>query len=188
MPSNANRQFLDFEKPIKDLIETIEKYKHDEEKTKVDMSEPIRKLEESILEKRKEITQRLSGWQRVQLSRHPDRPYTTKYIEKMTTNFLELFGDRNVKDDKAMIGGFASLGGETVMIVGQQKGINTKMRQMRNFGMANPEGYRKALRLMKLAEKFNKPVITLIDTPGAFPGLEAEERDRGKPLQEIFMK
>ena len=170
MPSNANRQFLDFEKPIKDLIETIEKYKHDSEKNKMDMSEPIRQLEESILQKRKEITQHLTSWQRVQLSRHPDRPYTMKYIDKMTSCFLELYGDRNVKDDKAMIGGFANLDGETVMLVGQQKGINTKMRQMRNFGMANPEGYRKALRLMKLAEKFNKPVITLIDTPGAFPG------------------
>ncbi len=182
MPSNANRQFLDFEKPIRDLIDTIEKYKNDAEKTKVDMSEPIQKLEESILEKRKEITQSLSSWQRVQLSRHPDRPYTMKYIDKMTTNFVELFGDRNVKDDKAMVGGFASIDGETVMIIGQQKGINTKMRQMRNFGMANPEGYRKALRLMKLAEKFNKPVITLIDTPGAFPGLEAEERGQGEAI------
>ena len=182
MPSNINRQFLDFEKPIKDLIDTIEKYKNDAEKTKVDMSEPIQKLEESILEKRKEITEKLTSWQRVQLSRHPDRPYTQKYIEKMTTNFVELYGDRNVKDDKAMVGGFASLDGETVMIIGQQKGINTKMRQLRNFGMANPEGYRKALRLMKLAEKFNKPVITLIDTPGAFPGLEAEERGQGEAI------
>ncbi|HLF45935.1 MAG TPA: acetyl-CoA carboxylase carboxyltransferase subunit alpha [Chitinophagaceae bacterium] len=182
MPSNQNRQFLDFEKPIKDLIDTIEKYKHDSEKTKVDMSEPIQKLEESILEKRKEITAKLSSWQKVQLSRHPDRPYTNKYINNMTSNFVEFFGDRNVKDDKAMIGGFASLEGETVMIIGQQKGINTKMRQLRNFGMANPEGYRKALRLMKLAEKFNKPVITLIDTPGAFPGLEAEERGQGEAI------
>ncbi len=182
MPSNANRQFLDFEKPIKDLIDTIEKYKQDTEKTKVDMSEPIQKLEQSILEKRKEITEKLTSWQRVQLSRHPDRPYTLKYIEKMTTNFVELYGDRNVKDDKAMIGGFASIDGETVMIIGQQKGINTKMRQMRNFGMANPEGYRKALRLMRLAEKFNKPVVTLIDTPGAFPGLEAEERGQGEAI------
>jgi acetyl-CoA carboxylase carboxyl transferase subunit alpha len=182
MPSNSNRQFLDFEKPIKDLIETIEKYKIDAEKTKVDMSEPIQKLEESILQKRKEITEKLTSWQRVQLSRHPDRPYTLKYIEKMATDFVELFGDRNVKDDKAIVGGFASLNGETVMIIGQQKGINTKMRQMRNFGMANPEGYRKALRLMRLAEKFNKPVITLIDTPGAFPGLEAEERGQGEAI------
>jgi len=124
----------------------------------------------------------LSSWQRVQLSRHPDRPYTLKYIDKMTTNFIELFGDRNVKDDKAMVGGFATIGDETVMIIGQQKGINTKTRQHRNFGMANPEGYRKALRLMKLAEKFNKPVITLIDTPGAYPGLEAEERGQGEAI------
>ena len=182
MPSNANRQFLDFEKPIKDLIETIEKYKHDAEKNKMDMSEPIRQLEESILQKRKEITEHLTSWQRVQLSRHPDRPYTMKYIEKMTKCFLELYGDRNVKDDKAMIGGFANLEGETVMLIGQQKGINTKMRQMRNFGMANPEGYRKALRLMKLAEKFNKPIVTLIDTPGAYPGLEAEERGQGEAI------
>src|SRR5687768_10425791 len=182
MPSDANRQFLDFEKPIKDLIDEIEKLKHTAEKTKVDMSDAIQKMEASILEKRKEITQNLSSWQRVQMSRHPDRPYTLKYIEKMTTNFVELYGDRNVKDDKAMVGGFASLDGETVMFVGQQKGINTKMRQMRNFGMANPEGYRKALRLMKLAEKFNKPVVTLIDTPGAFPGLEAEERGQGEAI------
>jgi acetyl-CoA carboxylase carboxyl transferase subunit alpha len=121
MPSNANRQFLDFEKPIKDLIETIEKYKHDAEKNKMDMTEPIRQLEESIAQKRKEITQHLTSWQRVQLSRHPDRPYTMKYIEKMTKCFLELYGDRNVKDDKAMIGGFANLDGETVMIVVSKK-------------------------------------------------------------------
>ncbi|MBM3415856.1 MAG: acetyl-CoA carboxylase carboxyltransferase subunit alpha [Bacteroidetes bacterium] len=182
MPTDANRQFLDFEKPIKDLIDEIQTMKHRQEKTKIDFTDSIQKLEAGILEKRKEITQSLSSWQRVQLSRHPDRPYTLKYIEKMTTNFVELFGDRNVKDDKAMVGGFASLDGETVMIIGQQKGINTKMRQMRNFGMANPEGYRKALRLMKLAEKFNKPIITLIDTPGAYPGLEAEERGQGEAI------
>jgi acetyl-CoA carboxylase carboxyl transferase subunit alpha len=182
MPTNANRQFLDFEKPIKDLIDEIQNMKHRQEKTKLDLSDTIKKLEDSIIGKRKEITHHLSSWQRVQLSRHPDRPYTLKYIEKMTTNFVELFGDRNVKDDKAMVGGFASLDGETVMIIGQQKGTNTKMRQMRNFGMANPEGYRKALRLMKLAEKFNKPVITLIDTPGAYPGLEAEERGQGEAI------
>lgn len=182
MPTNANRQFLDFEKPIKDLIEEIEHAKHRQEKTKIDMSDVIQRLDQSILEKRKEITHSLSSWQRVQLSRHPDRPYTLKYIDKMTSNFVELYGDRNVKDDKAMVGGFASLDGETVMIIGQQKGINTKMRQLRNFGMANPEGYRKALRLMRLAEKFNKPVITLIDTPGAFPGLEAEERGQGEAI------
>lgn len=182
MPSNANRQFLDFEKPVKDLIEEIEIAKHRQEKNKIDMSDVIQRLDQNILEKRKAITESLTSWQRVQLSRHPDRPYTMKYIEKMTENFVELFGDRNVKDDKAMVGGFATLNGETVMMIGQQKGINTKMRQMRNFGMPNPEGYRKALRLMKLAEKFNKPVITLIDTPGAFPGLEAEERGQGEAI------
>ncbi|HMR93613.1 MAG TPA: acetyl-CoA carboxylase carboxyltransferase subunit alpha [Chitinophagaceae bacterium] len=182
MPANNNRQFLSFEIPLKDLIDEIEIAKTRQEKNKIDQTETIRQLEQKILETRKEITQNLSSWQRVQLSRHPDRPYTTKYIQKMTDNFVELFGDRNVKDDKAMVGGFASLNGETVMIIGQQKGINTKMRQQRNFGMANPEGYRKALRLMKLAEKFNKPIITLIDTPGAFPGLEAEERGQGEAI------
>ncbi|MBC7874750.1 MAG: acetyl-CoA carboxylase carboxyltransferase subunit alpha [Ferruginibacter sp.] len=182
MPSDENRQFLDFEKPIKDLIDEIASMRHRQEKTKLDLSDTIKKLEQGILDKRKEITQNLSSWQRVQLSRHPDRPYTLKYIDKMMDNFVELYGDRNVKDDKAMVGGFASLAGETVMVIGQQKGINTKMRQMRNFGMANPEGYRKALRLMRLAEKFNKPVITLIDTPGAYPGLEAEERGQGEAI------
>ena len=182
MPTDANRQFLDFEKPIKDLIDEIANMRHRQEKTKLDLTDTILKLEQGILDKRKEITENLSSWQRVQLSRHPDRPYTLKYIDKMTENFVELYGDRNVKDDKAMVGGFASLGGETVMIIGQQKGINTKTRQMRNFGMANPEGYRKALRLMRLAEKFNKPVITLIDTPGAYPGLEAEERGQGEAI------
>ncbi len=182
MPTDSNRQFLDFEKPIKDLIEEIENMKHRQEKTKLDLGDTIEKLKATILDKRKEITSELSDWQRVQLSRHPDRPYTLKYIEKMTEHFIEMFGDRNVRDDKAMVGGFASLNGETVMFIGQQKGINTKTRQMRNFGMANPEGYRKALRLMKLAEKFNKPIITLIDTPGAFPGLEAEERGQGEAI------
>ena len=182
MPSNANRQFLDFEKPIKDLIDEIGNMQHRQEKTKLNLSDTIEKLEQTIIERRKDITENLTSWQRVQLSRHPDRPYTMKYIEKMTTNFVELYGDRNVKDDKAMVGGFASLDGETVMIIGQQKGINTKMRQLRNFGMANPEGYRKALRLMRLAEKFNKPIITLIDTPGAYPGLEAEERGQGEAI------
>jgi acetyl-CoA carboxylase carboxyl transferase subunit alpha len=182
MPSNANRQFLDFEKPIKDLIDEIERLKNTAEQKKIDYSEMITKLEQSIVDKRIEITQSLSSWQRVQLSRHPDRPYTLKYIQNMTTNFIELYGDRNVKDDKAMVGGFAQLDGQTVMIIGQQKGINTKTRQMRNFGMANPEGYRKALRLMRLAEKFNKPIITLIDTPGAYPGLEAEERGQGEAI------
>lgn len=182
MPSNANRQFLDFEKPIKDLIDEIERLKHISEHKKIDHSDTIARLEDNILEKRKEVTHNLTSWQRVQLSRHPDRPYTMKYIDKMTTNFVELHGDRNVKDDKAMVGGFCMIDGETVMVIGQQKGINTKMRQLRNFGMANPEGYRKALRLMKLAEKFNKPIVTLIDTPGAYPGLEAEERGQGEAI------
>lgn len=183
MPQDKNRQFLDFEKDIKELFEDIEKQKQLAEKNpKIDYSTSIRQLEDSVLEKRKEITQNLTPWQKVQLSRHPDRPYTMKYIQKIFDEFVELFGDRNVKDDKAMVGGLASLDGETVMVIGQQKGINTKMRQQRNFGMANPEGYRKALRLMKLAEKFNKPVITLIDTPGAYPGLEAEERGQGEAI------
>ncbi|MBN8836349.1 MAG: acetyl-CoA carboxylase carboxyltransferase subunit alpha [Sphingobacteriia bacterium] len=182
MPQYPNRQFIDFEQPIKTLYEEIEKLKNTAEKSKIDMSDSIQKLEAAIIHKRKEITEQLTPWQRVQLSRHPDRPYTHKYIEKIFTNFVELHGDRNVKDDKAMVGGFAQLDGETVMVVGQQKGINTRMRQLRNFGMANPEGYRKALRLMKLAEKFNKPVITFIDTPGAYPGLEAEERGQGEAI------
>ncbi len=183
MPQYPNRQFLDFENPIKEIYEQIEDTKKLAEKNpKIDYSATIEQLEASIVEKRKEITASLTAWQRVQLSRHPDRPYTMKYIQNMTTNFVELHGDRNVKDDKAMVGGFADLNGQTVMMIGQQKGINTKMRQLRNFGMANPEGYRKALRLMRLAEKFNKPVICLIDTPGAFPGLEAEERGQGEAI------
>lgn len=182
MPQDKNRQFLDFEKPIKELFDEIEKLKQTAEKTKVDLTDSINKLYAQVTERRREITAHLTPWQKVQLSRHPDRPYTMKYIEKMSDNFIELFGDRNVRDDKAMVGGLAQLDGETVMFVGQQKGTNTKMRQMRNFGMANPEGYRKALRLMKLAEKFNKPVITLIDTPGAFPGMEAEERGQGEAI------
>ena len=177
------RQFLDFEQPIKELYDQIEENKKLASKNPNGNYESIiNELEENILNKRKEITENLTPWQKVQLSRHPDRPYTLEYILKMFTNFLELHGDRNVRDDKAMIGGFAQLDGETVMVIGQQKGTNTKMRQMRNFGMANPEGYRKALRLIKLAEKFNKPIITLIDTPGAFPGLEAEERGQGEAI------
>ncbi|MBL7759349.1 MAG: acetyl-CoA carboxylase carboxyltransferase subunit alpha [Sediminibacterium sp.] len=183
MPQYPNRQFLDFEKPIKELYEQIDDTKKLAEKNpKIDYSATLKQLEDSIIDKRKEITEHLTPWQRVQLSRHPDRPYTLKYIEKMCTNFVELHGDRNVKDDKAMVGGFAQLDGETVMIIGQQKGVNTKMRQLRNFGMANPEGYRKALRLMRLAEKFNKPIIAMIDTPGAFPGPEAEERGQGEAI------
>ncbi len=182
MPELKNRQFLDFEKPIKDLYDQIELQKTSAEKSKTDASGAIKMLEDRILETKKHLTENVTPWQKVQLSRHPDRPYTLKFIEKMCTDFIELHGDRNVKDDKAMVGGFAKLGGETVMVIGQQKGINTKMRQLRNFGMANPEGYRKALRLMKLAEKFNKPIITLIDTPGAYPGLEAEERGQGEAI------
>ena len=182
MPLDKNRQFLDFEKPIKELFDEIEKLKLTAEKTKVNLTDSINKLYDQVTERRRDITAHLTPWQKVQLSRHPDRPYTMKYIEKMSDNFIELFGDRNVRDDKAMIGGFAQLDGQTVMFIGQQKGTNTKMRQMRNFGMANPEGYRKALRLMKLAEKFNKPIVTLIDTPGAFPGMEAEERGQGEAI------
>lgn len=183
MPEYPNRQFLNFEQPIKDLYEQIDQAKKLADKNpKVDYTSTIAQLQESILEKRKEITLQLTPWQRVQLSRHPDRPYTLKYIDKMFTNFIELHGDRNVGDDKAMVGGFAQIEGDTVMVIGQQKGTNTKMRQLRNFGMANPEGYRKALRLMKLAEKFDKPVITLIDTPGAYPGMEAEERGQGEAI------
>ena len=182
MPQLKNRQFLDFEKPIKDLYDQIEQLKLTQEKTRTDMSQAINALEQKVLETKKHITDTLTPWHRVQLSRHPDRPYTLKYIEKMCTNFVELHGDRNVRDDKAMVGGFAQLDGKTVMIIGQQKGNNTKTRQLRNFGMANPEGYRKALRLMKLAEKFNKPIVTLIDTPGAYPGLEAEERGQGEAI------
>ena len=182
MPQLQNRQFLDFEKPIKDLYDQIEQLKVTQEKSKTDMSGAIAQLETRIEETKKALTQNLTPWQRVQLSRHPDRPYTLKYIENMCSNFIELHGDRNMKDDKAMVGGFAQLGEDTIMIIGQQKGINTKTRQLRNFGMANPEGYRKALRLMKLAEKFNKPIVTLIDTPGAYPGLEAEERGQGEAI------
>lgn len=175
--------YLDFEEPIKSLEEQIEQTKEIGASTEVDMSDKIEELETVLYEKTKEIFSNLTPWQRVQLSRHPDRPYTLAYINAMTGGqFQELHGDRSVKDDKAMVGGFGLLDGKTVMFIGQQKGINTKMRQYRNFGMPNPEGYRKALRLMKLAEKFNKPIVTFIDTPGAFPGLEAEERGQGEAI------
>lgn len=182
MPELKNRQYLEFEKPIQELYEQIAQLEETQEKSETDMSTAINALEQKILEAKKDLTDNLTPWHRVQLSRHPDRPYTLKYIEKMCTDFVELHGDRNVKDDKAMVGGFARLGGKTVMVIGQQKGKDTKSRQYRNFGMANPEGYRKALRLMKLAEKFNKPIIALIDTPGAYPGLEAEERGQGEAI------
>ncbi len=174
---------LDFEEQIGELFEQLEKAKEIGEQSHVDVSTTIKELEERIVETRKKIYSNLTSWQRVQVSRHPERPYTLSYIEAITGgDFIELHGDRNVKDDKAMVGGFGSIDGQTVMFVGQQKGINTKMRQYRNFGMANPEGYRKALRLMRLAEKFNKPIVTLIDTPGAYPGLEAEERGQGEAI------
>lgn len=175
-------QFLDFEKPIEDLVAQLDKLKVLADKNKVDMSASVKELENTIENTRKEIYKNLTPWQRVQLSRHPDRPYTLYYINQICDKFTELFGDRNVGDDKAMVGGFAEINGEQVMIIGQQKGSNTKERQKRNFGMANPEGYRKALRLMKLAEKFDRPIITLIDTPGAYPGLEAEERGQGEAI------
>lgn len=177
-----NTTSFDFEKPIADLYVQLEKVKQASEKTKVDMSATIVELEKKIDSTRKKIYNNLTGWQRVQISRHPDRPYTLDYIAQMCEDFVELHGDRTVKDDPAIVGGFASIEGKTVMVIGHQKGRNTKDRQYRNFGMANPEGYRKALRLMKLAEKFNKPVICLIDTPGAFPGLEAEERGQGEAI------
>jgi acetyl-CoA carboxylase carboxyl transferase subunit alpha len=174
--------FLDFEKPIEELYKQIEKTKEIAEKTKVNMDTTIVELEGKIVDLKKKIYSELTPWQRVQLSRHPERPYTLYYIEQICESFIELHGDRNVKDDKAMIGGLGLIDGQSVMIIGQQKGINTKQRQYRNFGMANPEGYRKALRLMKMAEKFGKPIVTFIDTPGAFPGLEAEERGQGEAI------
>lgn len=175
--------YLDFEKPIQELDQELEKLKGVAEKSKVDMSAAIRELEGKIREKRVEVFSNLTPWQRVQVSRHPERPYTLAYIDSISNGtFMELHGDRTVGDDKAMVGGFGDVDGQTVMFIGQQKGINTKMRQIRRFGMANPEGYRKALRLMKLAEKFNKPIVTLIDTPGAYPGLEAEERGQGEAI------
>lgn len=181
--------YLEFEEPIKEIIEQLEQAKDLEDKSKVDVSKTTKALEKKLKEVRKEIYSNLTAWQRVQVSRHPDRPYTLGYIKAITDgNFLELHGDRNVKDDKAMVGGLGAIDGQSVMFIGQQKGINTKMRQYRNFGMANPEGYRKALRLMKLAEKFNIPVVSFIDTPGAFPGLEAEERGQGEAIARNLME
>jgi acetyl-CoA carboxylase carboxyl transferase subunit alpha len=182
---------LEFEKPIAELESKLADMKQLSDDSDDKVTEAIQALDNKITELKKETFENLTGWQRVQLSRHPDRPYTQDYIYEITTDFIELHGDRNVGDDKAMIGGLGTIEGQTFMIIGQQKGRNTKQRQMRNFGMANPEGYRKALRLMKMAEKFNKPVITFIDTPGAFPGLEAEERGQGEAiarnLKEMFM-
>jgi acetyl-CoA carboxylase carboxyl transferase subunit alpha len=182
---------LEFEKPIADLELKLQEMKDLAKGRNIDLSADIQSLEDKIQILKKETFQNLTRWQRVQLSRHADRPYALDYIYEITNDFIEIHGDRTVKDDKAMIGGLGDIDGRTVMFVGQQKGRNTKQRQERNFGMANPEGYRKALRLMKMAEKFGKPIVTLIDTPGAFPGLEAEERGQGeaiaKNLREMFM-
>lgn len=179
---------FDFEKPITEIQEQIENAIKIAEKGKVDMTAAIAELETKLEQTRHQVYENLNGWQRVQMSRHPERPYSLDYIENITQGFIEQHGDRNVKDDKAIIGGFASIDGQTVMVIGQQKGRNTKMRQYRNFGMPNPEGYRKALRLMKLAEKFNIPIITLIDTPGASPGLEAEERGQGEAIAKNLLE
>ncbi len=174
---------LDFEEQIGELLEQLEKLREVEATAEIDMTGSISEIEEKIKKKRKEIYSNLTPWQRVQVSRHPERPYTLSYIEAITGgDFIELHGDRHVKDDKAMITGFGTIDGKTVMFIGQQKGANTKMRSYRNFGMANPEGYRKALRAMKLAEKFNKPIVTFLDTPGAACGLEAEERGQGEAI------
>ena len=175
--------YLAFEKPIEELIIKLEQAKELGKDESVDVSKTISDIEAQIQVTRKEIYENLSPWQKVQLSRHPQRPYTLDYIEALSGgDFIELHGDRGVKDDKAMVGGWGTIGKQSVMFIGQQKGRNTKQRQFRNFGMANPEGYRKALRLMKMAEKFGKPVVCLIDTPGAFPGLEAEERGQGEAI------
>tara|TARA_Y100000589_G_C27180427_1_gene640515 strand:- start:1439 stop:2389 length:951 start_codon:yes stop_codon:yes gene_type:complete len=177
------RSYLVFEKPIEEINEQILKTQEIGEKGNVDIQPTLKELEKKLESTTKNIFKNLTPWQKVQLSRHPDRPYTLDYIQALTNNnFLELHGDRNVKDDKSMVGGFGEVDGQTIMFIGQQKGRNTKQRKFRNFGMPNPEGYRKALRLMKLAEKFNKPIVTLIDTPGAFPGLEAEERGQGEAI------
>jgi acetyl-CoA carboxylase carboxyl transferase subunit alpha len=185
------KTLLEFEKPIADLEAKIAEMKRLASDNNVDVKEAVIQLENSLIELKVETAENLTRWQRVQLSRHPDRPYTLDYIENICDEFIELFGDRNVADDKAMVGGFGKIGDQTVMLIGQQKGRNTKQRQLRNFGMPNPEGYRKALRLMRMAEKFGKPIVTLIDTPGAFPGLEAEERGQGEAIarniQRMFM-
>ena len=174
---------LDFEQPIVALEEQLKKAIQLGEDNDADVTKIVSDIEKKLSKLRKEIYGNLTAWQRVQISRHPNRPYTLDYIEMLTKGeFIELHGDRTVKDDKAMIGGFGNMDGQSVMFIGQQKGKNTKLRQYRNFGMANPEGYRKALRLMKMAEKFNKPIVTLIDTPGAYPGLEAEERCQGEAI------
>ncbi len=176
-------EYLDFEEPLKELEDQLQECKLIGDKSEIDVSETCKKLIEKIKKTKKQIYKNISPWQRVQLSRHPSRPYTLDYIKALTNDtFLELHGDRNIKDDKAMIGGLGKINDQTFMFIGQQKGYNTKTRQYRNFGMSNPEGYRKALRLMKSAEKFNIPIVSLIDTPGAYPGLEAEERGQGEAI------
>jgi acetyl-CoA carboxylase carboxyl transferase subunit alpha len=174
--------FLEFEKPLEKLHEQMEKIKQIAEEGDIDVSDKIKELEVKIKNKSKEIYSNLTGWQRVQLSRHPERPYSLYYINEICRKFIELHGDRTFADDKAIVGGVGRINGQSIVIIGHQKGVNTKMRQYRNFGMANPEGYRKALRLMKLAERFNMPVVCLIDTPGAYPGLEAEERGQAEAI------
>ena len=174
-------EYLDFEKPIEDLMLNL-KQAEELGKEGIEVKQTISDLKKKLEAKKKEIYSNLSAWQRVQISRHPQRPYTLDYIQNISEDYIELHGDRNIKDDKAMIGGWAKIDGKVFMLIGQQKGKNTKMRQYRNFGMANPEGYRKALRLMKMAEKFNRPIISFIDTPGAYPGLEAEERGQGEAI------
>ena len=174
--------FLDFEKPLETLYEQLEKIKQIGEQGEIDVATMVAELEAKIKDKIKDIYANLSGWDKVQLSRHPERPYTLFYVQQMCQRFIELHGDRHFADDKAIVGGLAELDGQTIVVIGHQKGINIKMRQYRNFGMANPEGYRKALRLMKMAERFNFPVVCLIDTPGANPGLEGEERGQAEAI------
>ncbi len=174
--------FLEFERPLENLYEQLEKIQQIDAEGDIDVSESIKELENKIKTKKKEIYSNLTGWQKVQLSRHPERPYTLYYINAMFKKFIELHGDRTFGDDKAIVGGIGKINGQSIVVIGHQKGVNTKMRQYRNFGMANPEGYRKALRLMKMAEKFGYPVVTLIDTPGAFPGIEAEERGQAEAI------
>ena len=176
-------EYLDFELPIKELEEQLTKCELIGKESDVDMTESCKNIETKLLKTKKDIYKNLTAWQRVQLSRHPNRPYTLDHINALAgETFMELHGDRTVKDDKAMVGGLGKIGDQSFMFIGQQKGYNTKTRQYRNFGMSNPEGYRKALRLMKMAEKFSIPVVTLLDTPGAYPGLEAEERGQGEAI------
>lgn len=175
--------YLDFELPIKELEEQYNKCVLIGKESDVDMTESCKNIEKKLLKTKTEIYKNLTAWQRVQLSRHPSRPYTLDHITALAGGtFMELHGDRTFRDDKAMVGGLGKIGNQSFMFIGQQKGYNTKTRQYRNFGMSNPEGYRKALRLMKMAEKFSIPVVTLLDTPGAYPGLEAEERGQGEAI------